>query len=87
MKKKVRLRLLNFQKKDNGLKKEDLTRKVPVNEDNNEEETVPKVPNLEMLIEDDSERDKNEVIENEVIDKCQLMKKCQQMQDMKCPES
>ena len=41
---------------------------MSVIENNNEEETVPEVPNLEMLIEDDSKRGENEVIENEVID-------------------
>ena len=62
------IKIVELLEKDNGLNKEDLTRKVPVNEDNNEEETVPEVPKLEMLIEDDSERGENEVIENEVID-------------------
>ena len=41
---------------------------MPVNESNNEEEIVPEVPKLEMLIEDVSERGENEVIENEVLD-------------------
>ena len=41
MQKKVISILLNFSKKENELNNEDLTRKVPVNEDNNEEEIVP----------------------------------------------
>ena len=40
-----------------------------MNEDNNEKEIVSIVSRLVMLIEDDSDKGENEVIENEVLDK------------------
>ena len=54
--KESEIEIVESLEKENGLNKEDLIRKVPVNEDDNEEETVPEVPKLEMLMEDDSER-------------------------------
>ena len=56
-----------FEKK-NQLNNEDLTRRVLVNEGHNEEEIIPEMPKHEILIEDDSERGENDVIENEVPD-------------------
>ena len=40
------IKIVELFKKENELNNEDLTRKMPVNEDNNEEEIVPEVPKL-----------------------------------------
>ena len=47
--------------KENELNNEEFTKRKPVNKDNNEEEIVSEMPKLRRLIEDDLERDGNEV--------------------------
>ena len=68
--KEIKIQASNKWEEGSEDMKDDLTRKVPVSEDNNEEEIVLEVPKLEMLIEDDSERGENDVIEMKYQMKC-----------------
>ena len=54
--------------KENESNNENSIGEEPINEGNDEEEIIPEVPKLEILIENDLERGKSEVIENEVSD-------------------
>ena len=46
-----------------GANNEELIREEPINDGNNEREIIPKVLKLEILIENDLEKGKSEIIE------------------------
>ena len=69
MKKESDIDIVELFEKENELNNEDLIREEPIKEGNNEGEIIPEVPKLEILIENDLDRSKSEVIESEVSDK------------------